>query len=142
MKPHINIGTIGHIDHGKTTLTAAICAAMAHKSCPDAIILAPPADGNQLLTMAVAAEQYQPAPIVMDYRPRRSPLAAALVLPIMCGMMSMMPGWSAGNPSQQERNDPNREKTPQDLERMAAAQRKRDRKAARKGPQNAEHTDR
>ncbi|MDL1966919.1 MAG: GTP-binding protein, partial [Candidatus Desulfofervidus auxilii] len=23
-KPHINIGTIGHIDHGKTTLTAAI----------------------------------------------------------------------------------------------------------------------
>ena len=29
-KPHINVGTIGHIDHGKTTLTAAItmyCAA-------------------------------------------------------------------------------------------------------------------
>ena len=24
-KPHVNIGTIGHIDHGKTTLTAAIC---------------------------------------------------------------------------------------------------------------------
>ena len=23
-KPHINIGTIGHVDHGKTTLTAAI----------------------------------------------------------------------------------------------------------------------
>ena len=23
-KPHVNIGTIGHIDHGKTTLTAAI----------------------------------------------------------------------------------------------------------------------
>ena len=25
-KPHVNIGTIGHVDHGKTTLTAAICA--------------------------------------------------------------------------------------------------------------------
>ncbi|HVE91534.1 MAG TPA: GTP-binding protein, partial [Actinomycetota bacterium] len=31
-KPHVNIGTIGHIDHGKTTLTAAITAVLAkHK---------------------------------------------------------------------------------------------------------------
>ena len=28
-KPHVNIGTIGHVDHGKTTLTAAITTAMA-----------------------------------------------------------------------------------------------------------------
>ena len=28
-KPHLNIGTIGHIDHGKTTLTAAITKVMA-----------------------------------------------------------------------------------------------------------------
>ncbi|WP_027123957.1 elongation factor Tu [Mycoplasmoides pirum] len=28
-KPHVNIGTIGHIDHGKTTLTAAICTVLA-----------------------------------------------------------------------------------------------------------------
>ena len=28
-KPHVNIGTIGHIDHGKTTLTAAITAVQA-----------------------------------------------------------------------------------------------------------------
>jgi len=28
-KPHINIGTIGHVDHGKTTLTAAICTTMS-----------------------------------------------------------------------------------------------------------------
>ena len=28
-KPHINIGTIGHIDHGKTTLTAAITKVLA-----------------------------------------------------------------------------------------------------------------
>ncbi len=30
-KPHVNIGTIGHIDHGKTTLTAAICTVLAKK---------------------------------------------------------------------------------------------------------------
>ena len=27
-KPHVNIGTIGHVDHGKTTLTAAITKVM------------------------------------------------------------------------------------------------------------------
>ncbi|MHC4791831.1 MAG: GTP-binding protein, partial [Planctomycetota bacterium] len=30
-KPHINIGTIGHVDHGKTTLTAAITMRLVHK---------------------------------------------------------------------------------------------------------------
>ncbi len=30
-KPHVNIGTIGHVDHGKTTLTAAISAVLANK---------------------------------------------------------------------------------------------------------------
>ena len=30
-KPHINIGTIGHVDHGKTTLTAAITKVLAMK---------------------------------------------------------------------------------------------------------------
>ena len=30
-KPHVNIGTIGHVDHGKTTLTAAITSALAKK---------------------------------------------------------------------------------------------------------------
>ena len=28
-KPHVNVGTIGHVDHGKTTLTAAITATLA-----------------------------------------------------------------------------------------------------------------
>ena len=31
-KPHVNIGTIGHVDHGKTTLTAAISAVLAKGS--------------------------------------------------------------------------------------------------------------
>ena len=28
-KPHVNVGTIGHVDHGKTTLTAALTKVMA-----------------------------------------------------------------------------------------------------------------
>ena len=30
-KPHANIGTIGHVDHGKTTLTAAITKTLSHR---------------------------------------------------------------------------------------------------------------
>ena len=30
-KPHVNIGTIGHVDHGKTTLTAAITTILSAK---------------------------------------------------------------------------------------------------------------
>jgi elongation factor Tu len=30
-KPHVNIGTIGHVDHGKTTLTAAILTYLSLK---------------------------------------------------------------------------------------------------------------
>ena len=35
-KPHCNIGTIGHVDHGKTTLTAAICTTLAANGLADA----------------------------------------------------------------------------------------------------------
>ncbi|UQS85508.1 elongation factor Tu [Apilactobacillus apisilvae] len=35
-KPHVNIGTIGHIDHGKTTLTAAITKVLSEKGLADA----------------------------------------------------------------------------------------------------------
>ncbi len=41
-KPHVNIGTIGHVDHGKTTLTAAISAVLAEKG------LAEKKDFNQI----------------------------------------------------------------------------------------------
>jgi elongation factor Tu len=35
-KPHVNIGTIGHVDHGKTTLTAAITTVLAKKGLAEA----------------------------------------------------------------------------------------------------------
>ena len=35
-KTHLNVGTIGHVDHGKTTLTAALCTVMAHRHGGDA----------------------------------------------------------------------------------------------------------
>ena len=31
-KPHVNVGTIGHVDHGKTTLTAAITKVLAKQN--------------------------------------------------------------------------------------------------------------
>ena len=34
-KPHVNVGTIGHVDHGKTTLTAAITQRQAAKELAD-----------------------------------------------------------------------------------------------------------
>ena len=36
-KPHINVGTIGHVDHGKTTLTAAMCTVQANKGLAKAV---------------------------------------------------------------------------------------------------------
>ncbi|MFH2145264.1 MAG: GTP-binding protein, partial [Candidatus Omnitrophota bacterium] len=35
-KPHVNIGTIGHVDHGKTTLTSAITKVLANKGLAQA----------------------------------------------------------------------------------------------------------
>ena len=34
-KPHLNIGTIGHVDHGKTTLTSAITGVLSKKGLCD-----------------------------------------------------------------------------------------------------------
>ena len=35
-KPHVNVGTIGHVDHGKTTLTSAITLYLSKKGLADA----------------------------------------------------------------------------------------------------------
>ena len=52
-KPHCNIGTIGHVDHGKTTLTAAITMALAKASGGKAMAYADidalPSEGDRAL---------------------------------------------------------------------------------------------
>ena len=48
-KPHVNIGTIGHIDHGKTTLTAAITKTLSLKGYADFRAFQPCVSGQKLL---------------------------------------------------------------------------------------------
>ena len=64
-KPHVNVGTIGHIDHGKTTLTASILATLAKKGKATAKSYADIAKGgtvrddSKILTIAVAHVEYE-----------------------------------------------------------------------------------
>jgi len=64
-KPHVNVGTIGHIDHGKTTLTGAILAVQAEKSFAKAKSYADIAkggtvrDATKTVTIAVAHVEYE-----------------------------------------------------------------------------------
>jgi elongation factor Tu len=62
-KPHLNVGTIGHVDHGKTTLTAAITKALAKKNFAtftayDQIDKAPE-ERERGITIAIAHVEYQ-----------------------------------------------------------------------------------
>lgn len=64
-KPHVNVGTIGHIDHGKTTLTAAILAVQAAKGLAKGKGYADIAkggtvrDATKTVTIAVAHVEYE-----------------------------------------------------------------------------------
>ena len=67
-KPHVNVGTIGHIDHGKTTLTAAITKVLALKGLADAQDYDQVAkadakmfrrDATKILTVAIAHVEYE-----------------------------------------------------------------------------------
>ena len=62
-KPHVNIGTIGHIDHGKTTLTAAITKVQAGKGFADFTpfdqIDKAPEERERGITIAIAHVEYQ-----------------------------------------------------------------------------------
>jgi len=62
-KPHLNIGTIGHVDHGKTTLTAAITKILAEKKLATykdyASIDNAPEERNRGITINVAHLEYQ-----------------------------------------------------------------------------------
>ncbi len=62
-KPHVNVGTIGHVDHGKTTLTAAITSVLAKKGFAQAraydSIDAAPEEKERGITISTAHVEYQ-----------------------------------------------------------------------------------
>jgi elongation factor Tu len=67
-KPHINVGTIGHIDHGKTTLTAAITKVLSLKGYASAVSYDEVAkadakmfrrDATKILTVAISHQEYE-----------------------------------------------------------------------------------
>jgi elongation factor Tu len=62
-KPHVNVGTIGHVDHGKTTLTAAITLVQSKKGLSDFIafdqIDKAPEEKERGITIATAHVEYQ-----------------------------------------------------------------------------------
>jgi len=62
-KPHVNIGTIGHVDHGKTTLTAAITEVLSKKGWSQSIafdqIDKAPEEKERGITIAIAHVEYQ-----------------------------------------------------------------------------------
>ena len=64
-KPHVNVGTIGHVDHGKTTLTAAITKVAAAKGLASFMaydqIDKAPEERERGITIATAHVEYQTA---------------------------------------------------------------------------------
>ena len=64
-KPHVNVGTIGHVDHGKTTLTAAITQRQAAKGLADFVpfdqIDKAPEERERGITISTAHVEYQTA---------------------------------------------------------------------------------
>ncbi len=62
-KPHVNIGTIGHVDHGKTTLTAAITTVLAKQGKAEARaydqIDAAPEERERGITISTAHVEYE-----------------------------------------------------------------------------------
>jgi elongation factor Tu len=62
-KPHVNIGTIGHVDHGKTTLTAAISKTLSEKGLADYTpfedIDKAPEERERGITISIAHIEYQ-----------------------------------------------------------------------------------
>src|ERR1700722_15668435 len=63
-KPHVNVGTMGHIDHGKTTLTAAITKVLSEKNPNTSFtsfdkIDAAPEEKQRGITIAIAHVEYE-----------------------------------------------------------------------------------
>lgn len=85
-KPHVNVGTIGHVDHGKTTLTAAIATVLSAKFGGEAKkydeIDAAPEEKARGITINTAHVEYETAnlhtQVVVEVRGLRSGDALAM----------------------------------------------------------------
>src|SRR5258708_30762426 len=71
-KPHVNVGTIGHIDHGKTTLTAPITKVLAKTNAANKYVAFDqidkhPQEKDRRITIAIAHAVY--APDKQNYQP-------------------------------------------------------------------------
>ena len=75
-KPHVNIGTIGHIDHGKTTLTAAITKVLSLSDPNSAVFAAydqidkAPEEKARGITINTAHVEYQTDDRIVPTAPR------------------------------------------------------------------------
>ena len=74
-KPHVNVGTIGHIDHGKTTLTAAITKVLAESGTNTEVrdfasIDAAPEERQRGITINTAHVEYETCLLYTSPSPR------------------------------------------------------------------------
>ena len=85
-KPHVNIGTIGHVDHGKTTLTSAITKVLATAGrVPQTILLS--GEGSFLGEQVVAELELAASLLTLDdlLGPGLSRVAPALAVAVLAG---------------------------------------------------------
>ena len=78
-KPHCNIGTIGHVDHGKTTLTAAITKVLAEAGGAEATAYADidkaPEERERGITINTAHVEYETCLLYTSPSPRDATLS-------------------------------------------------------------------
>src|SRR3989442_13087781 len=95
-KPHVNVGTIGHVDHGKTTLTAALTKVAAEKGLAKYVSYDEGAkasaaqgrrDATKILTIATA--HGEDATAERHYAPRACPGDAGCVKNMLTGAAQM-----------------------------------------------------
>ena len=88
-KPHINVGTIGHVDHGKTTLTAAITKVMSDKQGGEfrayEDIDNAPEERERGITIATAHVEYE------SDNPSLRPMSIVQAMPTMLKTWSLEP---------------------------------------------------